>query len=260
MDVLTNFRQRLTQNWERWSSAQRSFFVGSICVIAAFAVGLGYWFTQPAYVRLASDLTPVKAAEITTALESANIDYELSLMGSSIMVSRDDLARARGVLANTFADELDTGSGGFGDFGVRSDGDERTRMLEIRIANTLTQINSIHSATVIIGRPDPSPWLDRQNPVTASVFITPRPGHEINSRDAAAIVDIVSRGVDGLDPANISVVDSNGRRLNALSELHGDIGIQQDYNESHREYSGGKGGEPSASTTWPRQRRRHGDR
>ncbi len=228
MDVLTNFRQRLTQNWERWSSAQRSFFVGSICVIAAFAVGLGYWFTQPAYVRLASDLTPVKAAEITTALESANIDYELSLMGSSIMVSRDDLARARGVLANAMPENLDSGNSGIGGWNMSPDGDDRTRSLEIRIANTLTQIRSIHSATVNIGRPDPSPWVPHQGQTTASVLISARPGHEITPKDAAAIVDIVSRGVDNLNPANISVVDSNGRRLNVSSELHGDIGMQQD--------------------------------
>lgn len=229
MDVLTNFRQRLTQNWESWSSAQRSFFVGSICVIAAFVAGLGYWFTQPAYVRLASDLTPVSAAEITTALESANIDYELSLMGSSVMVSRDDLARARGVLANTMADNLDSGSSGMGSFGMRSDGDDQTRTLEIRIANTLTQISAIHSATVNIGRPDPSPWIRDNVQTTASVLVTARPGHEITSKDAAAIVDIVARGVNNLEPANISVVDSNGRRLNTSGDLHGDIGVQQDY-------------------------------
>src|SRR5690606_12124156 len=141
-----------------------------------------------------------------------------SLMGSSVMVSRDDLARARGIIAETGAESAVAADSGMGGFGMRSDGDDRTRALESRIAATLTQIQSVQAATVNIGRPEPSPFIGGQHPTAASVLITARPGHEITPKDAAAIVDVVSRGVDGLDPANISVVDSRGRRLNNFGE------------------------------------------
>ncbi len=232
MDVLTRLRQRFTTAWGQWSGAQRAFAVGALCVVAAFLAGLTYWFTQPAYMRLASDLTPAEAAEITTALESAGVAYELSLMGSSIMVSRDDLARARGVVDGAIGEGASAEMSTFGGFGMREDGDDRTRALESRIATTLAQLGPVESAIVNIGRPDPSPWIADQKPTTASVLVTPRANMEITPKDAAAIVDIVSRSVDGLDPANVSVVDSDGRRLNMSGDSIGEIGYQQDH--THR--------------------------
>ncbi|MCP4857381.1 MAG: flagellar M-ring protein FliF [Fuerstiella sp.] len=92
--------------------------------------------------------------------------------------------------------------------------DGRRRQLEKRIERSISQIRGIHSATVHISKPDPSPFVDEKTPTTASIIITPT-SSGITGTTAESIISLVSLAVEGLSPDSISLMDTNGRQFNA---------------------------------------------
>lgn len=87
------------------------------------------------------------------------------------------------------------------------------RALQSERARSVTQIEGIQSARVLIARPEPTPFVRDQRPPTASVLLRLKPGATLNRATAAGIVSLVARSVEGLKPENVTVVDSAGRLL-----------------------------------------------
>jgi flagellar M-ring protein FliF len=88
-----------------------------------------------------------------------------------------------------------------------------TRALQAELARSITQIEPVASARVIIARADPTPFVRDQRPTTASVVLKLKAGVALSRASAAGIVGLVARSVEGLRPENVTVVDSTGRQL-----------------------------------------------
>ena len=98
------------------------------------------------------------------------------------------------------------------------------------IANTLTRMSQIDSADVHIAKPEPSPFLKEERDATASVTLSIRRGSQFGPQQAMAVVETVSRSVEGLLPENVTVVDQNGR---VLSNPSGGANVV-DMNHTHK--------------------------
>src|SRR5690606_16990625 len=89
------------------------------------------------------------------------------------------------------------------------------RALEGELARTLEGMEEVEAARVHITRPRESLFTDKAERAKASVMLRVRQGHELSRERTEAIVALVSSAVEGLDPQDVSVMDTRGRILSA---------------------------------------------
>ena len=201
------------------------------CVLAVLATF--YWATQPDYVTLASDLSPATAAEVMSLLESRNVEYELSVSGSTVLVPRSSLAQGRVAIKDVIDPVVTESTMGFGGMpgSPTEENDQRTKMLQREIARTLEQLTGIRSATVHISRPPVSPFVSERQPVTASVMLDLVPGEPWSGGTAQSVLMLVARSVEGLRPEDITLMDTRGRMFASSSGMTGHMSSQFEHQQ-----------------------------
>jgi len=237
MEALTQFYNTMMQRWRGFSSARRlGIVVGGIALLIALGI-LGYFApTSTTYRILYAELPLDQVSAVTAKLTTENIAFKLENGGVTVMVPEDRLAPARVALAAVGIPS--TGGKGFEGF------DETSltatpftlnvnyqRALQTELARSITTIDGIASARVLIARPDSTPFIRDQKATTASVVLKLKPGSNLDRKNAVSIVNLVARSVEGLKPENVTVVDSFGRML---SDLH--AGQRNDMPAAQMEY------------------------
>ncbi|MFO7848420.1 MAG: flagellar basal-body MS-ring/collar protein FliF [Spirochaetia bacterium] len=102
---------------------------------------------------------------------------------------------------------------------------ERNVKLRQAITKNLEQhikaIEEIDSAQVTLVLPEDKLFEEDQNPVTASVILTPAPGSDIteNRSKIEGIEKLVLRAVEGLSEDNLTISDQTGKVLNDFASL-----------------------------------------
>jgi flagellar M-ring protein FliF len=223
---MEQFRKMLAQMREFWTGlgfARRALLVvatvGAVAAVGAFA-----YLSGTNYVNVYRDLDIAEVGAMRTALTAQSIPNELSADGTAIKVPVERLAEARVALAS--AGLPSRGGSGFEKFDESSFlttpfalSVNYQRALQGELARSIQQLEPIHTARVIIARPEPNQYaLARDTKVTtASVTLKLKPGATMNRGSAAGIVSLVARSVEGLKPENVTVIDSAGR---VLSDPH----------------------------------------
>jgi len=87
------------------------------------------------------------------------------------------------------------------------------RGMEGELARTITSLNSVRSARVHLALPKASVFVRDGRKPSASVFVELIPGRRLQEDQSAAIVNLVASSVPELDPAEVTIVDQNGRML-----------------------------------------------
>lgn len=213
MSLLTTLMEQLRNLWNTWTNSQRALISVAATVCLVTVGGTMFWAMQPDYVVLASQLTPQRAAEIVGTLETEKITAELNFSGSAVSVARGDLGRARLALKDVWEPDFDASETGSTAFpgSPNEEADRRQRKLEARIARSIALIRGVRSATVHISQPDPSPFAMEKVPPTASIIVDASGPGSLTPAVAQSVVSLVSRAVEGLLPANVSLMDTDGR-------------------------------------------------
>lgn len=225
MDSLQRLGEQLLATWRRWSISQRVFVAGGIAVCLAAVAGVGVWASRPEFVMLADRLSPSESADVVSSLEAAGIEYSLNFAGSAVLVPRAALSRARLATRDVVAPQV-ADSSGWSDSLWSDPALHQTRLLrdqESRLARSIMQMRPVRAATVHISRPEKSPFLRERGTTKASVVIDLRPGLNFTAADAQSLVALLSHSVEGLDPQNVSIVDTEGRQLASAHGVDGDI-------------------------------------
>lgn len=230
MDTIKQFTGAARELWDRWTVSQRVLVVSAAVLSLVTVVGVGIWSTRPEMVILASRLPPDDATNAIAQLEASGIPYELSYSGSTISVARNDMNRARLAIRDIIGEasagtELDDSI--WADPNLQHARIQRQR--EERLARSITRFTSVREAVVHISTPEPTPFVRNQSPVTASVIIDLAPGASFSRGDAQAIVSLVSHGVEGLRPENVTLMDTSGRMLASKNSGDGSIDAQLEY-------------------------------
>jgi flagellar M-ring protein FliF len=89
------------------------------------------------------------------------------------------------------------------------------RALEGEVARTIQTLEAVQQARVHIVMPEPSLFVEEERPPTASVMIKVSPGRRLSDPEVQGIVHLVAAGVEGLDPAQVTVIDTSGRLLSS---------------------------------------------
>lgn len=213
---------KLMENWKvfwgQLGANQRvSLILTSIIIVVAMG-GLLLWAQKPQMRLLYGSVNPKDAAGIIEHLDGAGIPYEMRAGGSAIFVPADQVYQARMdvvsqglVKGDAVGFEIfDQSSFGVSDFIQRTN---FVRAVQGELARTITQLDGVRSARVMVVMPDNRLLLLNRNvETTASVFVDVG-GMQLADNAVKSIQSLVANAVEGLTTANVAVVDNQGNVL-----------------------------------------------
>ncbi len=215
--------------------------VGTATILVIIVVSLVF-ITSPHYTPLYSNLNTQDAASIAAYLKNQKIPYQIADDGSTIMVPDAQKYQVRLDLANN---NLPSGGNvvGFESFDQTHFGETETEekvryvaALQGELERTISQIDGVEGVRVHIVQPEDSLFVQDQKDATASVLLKLTPGYSLQDSQVLGITHLVANGVEGLKPANVTVVDTSGNILsdNVQDSDQGQmstdqIKIKQDY-------------------------------
>jgi flagellar M-ring protein FliF len=188
------------------------------------------WVSTPTYAVLYSGLDAKDAADVTTKLSTDGVSYKLTGNGSTIQVPVGSLDKERVALGASGLPKGGTGGWesldkeGLTTSSFRQQVDYQ-RALEGEIAKTLGSIDGVDGAQVHLVLPEERLFTDQQRNARASVVLTTR--RTLMNDQVQAIISTVSSAVPDLDPAAVSVTDSDGHLLSSHSGGGDDQSAQQ---------------------------------
>ena len=182
-------------------------------------LGVGFvtmflWANQVDYQVLFKGLSPEDAGSVIAELKKKNIPYQIQGNGTLLLVPKEHVHDLR----LTFAGEGMPKGGSVG-FELFDKNDFRTtnfvqelnyrRALEGELSRTINRFQEVQSSKVFIVLPKRSLFVEASKPASASVQLELR--SSLPPSRLAAIVHLVASAVEGLDPEQVTVVDTRGR-------------------------------------------------
>ena len=242
------FLQSLLDLWKQLGLNQRVSLVVAAVAVAGGLAGIVLWSQRPDYQLLYARLGEKDSAAVIGYLETQNIPHQVGAGGSSVQVPADKVYKIRMDLASK---GLPSGDGvGFeifdkGQFGL-SDFVQRTnylRAVQGELARTITQLQGVRSARVMIVQPENRLLLTEQGvKATASVFVDVG-GTRLEIDQVNAIRHLVANAVQGLAPDQVAVVDNRGHTLSEELKQDptlGNASSQMRYRQQVEDYFGKK--------------------
>lgn len=213
---MKDFLSSLLDLWKQLGINQRVSLGLAALVIAGISLGLVLWSQRSEYRLLFGGLSEKDTAAIVSQLQGQGIAYRLE--GGSVYVPADQVHRQRMDLAGK---GIPAGEGvGFeifdkGQFGL-SDFVQRTnylRALQGELARTISQLNGVAGARVMIVQPENRLLLTDQGvKSTASVFVELNRAR-LEDEAVNSIRHFVANAVQGLALDDVAVIDQKGRVL-----------------------------------------------
>jgi flagellar M-ring protein FliF len=227
-DWLKNFGSQLAALWQKWSLVQRLILIGiaaaaGVAVVVLFSVssssGMVPIIDSPVRDENARDaiVARVNQEGIRTQVSPANIimvPTEAEARKMRALLIREDLIPS-GIDPWALFDR---------DRWTITDFERNVnlqRAITQMVVNHIKALDEIDDAKVNIVQPERTLFTADQNPVTASVIITPRPGSDItaNRKKVEGIQKILKFAVEGLTDENIVIADMNGLVLNDFTGM-----------------------------------------
>ncbi len=187
--------------------------IGVAAALIALTMNLG----EPKAL-LYSNLDLKEAGSITTALDQAGVKYEVKGDGSTIMVSRDQVASTRLMLSSKGLPT--SGSVGYEIFDEANALGQtdfvqqlnRQRALEGELARTIQSLDGVTSARVHLVLPKRQLFEEEAEQPSAAVTIGVG-GRAPSADQVQAIQNLVSSAVPNLKPGRVTVVDQHAKTL-----------------------------------------------
>ena len=241
---MKSFLTSLLGLWKELGLNQRVSLVVAALAVVGGLTALTVWSNRPDYQLLFGRLSEKDAAAVVSSLQSQGIPYRISSGGGSVYVPAESVHRLRMDLATR---GLPSGEGvGFeifdkNQFGL-SDFIQRTnylRALQGELARTISQLDGVRSARVMIVQPENRLLLTEQGiKPSASVFLEIATSR-LDSEAVNSVRHLVANSVQGLAPDDVAVIDQKGRVLSAeLAEdpMLGNASSQIRYRQQVEDY------------------------
>lgn len=223
---MSAFISQITNTWRQLKLAQRVSVAVAATLTLALICALVYFSSQPEYGVLFSDLKPTDAQSIVEKLKADNVPYLLSNNGTTLSVPTNRITELR--LQTASSGIISGGHVGFNlfdktAFGATDFAQQVTyqRAIEGELASTLEGMDEVEAARVHITPARESVFTDKNEHAKASVMLRVRSGKELSSERTESIVNLVSSAVEGLDAADVSVMDTRGRVLSSSERSGG---------------------------------------
>lgn len=207
-------------------------------ILIGFFVVVGMRVTAPTMAPLFAELSLEDSNRVVRELETQGIPYELRGDGSTILIPKDQVTRARMNLA-----EAGLPRGGSVGYEIFDKSDtlgttsfvqnvNHLRALEGELARTIRSLDRVGAARVHLVIPERQLFQrDRQEP-SASIVLRVR--SQLEQQQVRAIRHLVASAVRGLKPERVSIVDEQGRLL--ADGVAGDAGAAPMIDERNAAY------------------------
>ncbi|GFO53354.1 flagellar M-ring protein [Geomonas sp. Red276] len=192
--------------------------LASLLAFAALIVVANKTDYRPLFSNLNSD----DAGEIVKKLKEQKVPYQISDDGKALLVPADKVYDLRLSLAS---DGLPQGGGvGFEIFDRKNFGMTEfvqklnyQRALQGELSRTISQLSGVESARVHLAIPEKSLFKDAEKPATASVVLKMRSNRTLRDSEVQGVIHLVASSIEGMDPDNVTVLDSRGKMLSTSS-------------------------------------------
>lgn len=220
---LAQLGRQLLAIWQQLGLNQRISLALTGLVVAGGLLGVGLWSSRTSYALLYGGLDESEAAKVVAALDESKIPYRAGV-GGSIHVPSDKVHQVRMQLAGKGIPRgegvgfeiFDKPNFGISDFVQRAN---YTRAIQGELARTISQLDAVEAARVMIVLPENRLLIGNQQKPTASVFVRVRGAAELSASAVNSIRLLVANSVEGLQVSSVSVVDNHG---NVLSDNQDD--------------------------------------
>jgi flagellar M-ring protein FliF len=221
--------ERLLSGFRALSPGRQVMLVLALSGLVA-ALAAGFLWTQESEMQvLFSHLSPEDAGTIVTKLKEQKIPYRVDGDGGTILVPTDRVHELRMQLASQSLPQgggvgfeiFDRATIGMTDFVQRLN---YRRALQGELGRTIAQLAEVERARVHLVVPDRSLFADQRERPRASVVLTLRRGKTLTTGQIQGIAHLVASSVEGLQPQEVTIVDSHGQ---VLSQPAGDLTAQQ---------------------------------
>ncbi|MDT7041920.1 flagellar basal-body MS-ring/collar protein FliF [Candidatus Nitronereus thalassa] len=206
------------ENFQRLTSIQRMGLLALLALgIAAIPV-LMLMGREPDMSVLFSNLEDGDVQAIAGRLEAQQVPYSMVGNGNTIMVPNDRVHELRIQMAGEGLPEasgvgfeiFDRSNLGVGEYAQKIN---FRRALQGELSRTIGQMPGVQRARVHLVIPERRLFTSDREPSRAAVVITPKRGGTLNESQVQGVVHLVASSVEGLDPAQVTVVDSRGQVL-----------------------------------------------
>ncbi|HMJ91373.1 MAG TPA: flagellar basal-body MS-ring/collar protein FliF [Candidatus Acidoferrum sp.] len=227
---LSKLGSQLAAIWKQLGAAQRlSVAIATLGLIGGLA-GLAFWSSRVEYSLLYGKLSDTESARVISALDEAKVPYKIGTGGSSISVPTAKVHVMRMQLAGKGIPRgdgvgfeiFDKPNFGISDFVQRAN---YVRAVQGELARTISQIDEIDSARVMIVVPENRLLVDKDKHPTASVFVRVRGNAQLQPQSINSIRFLVANAVEGLRANFVTVVDNMGNVLSENVENDSLVGI-----------------------------------
>jgi len=219
----SNYSSQITAVVKRLTLGQKIGIVVSMIASIAALVMLINWANKPTFGLLFSNLNPADASKIIDKLKQSSIEYQIGDDGKAILVPRDRVYELRLQMAGQGLPQtsvvgyeiFDKPSFGMTDFTQKVN---FKRALEGELEKTILQLEEIDGASVHIVIPEKALFESEQKKTTASVFLRLKDGARLNPGEIGGVQKLVASSIEGLDAADVTIVDSRGTLLSTKND------------------------------------------
>ena len=219
---------------------QKKFVVLFLVVSAIGGTALfSFVANRPDFGVLYANLEDSDSAQVVAKLQEEHIPYRLGVGGKVIEVPQDKIYELRLKMA---ADGISLGGVvGFELFDKDSWNMSRfaqeinyRRALEGELARTIMSVDEVERARIHLVLPDRSPFFGAEEArPKASVVLKMRGSGRMQPAQVKGIVHLVSGSIEGLQPDDVSVIDTEGNLLSGTNKQDESVTAISSY---HLEY------------------------
>jgi flagellar M-ring protein FliF len=226
-EFLTRLQRQLTEVWKNLEKSQKHrIYITSGILILVITIGI-IMLTRTTYVPLMIIDDPKDAAEIEKVLQEKNISYKHGDIGRILVDSKDKNKAEFAVASAGLTSSGMTFEDAWNLVNITSTESDKKHLWQNFKKNSLIaklkMFDNVKDADVDLTVPKDTMFFSGNDSDVAKAYVRIKPKGEITSEQVQGIVSVVASSVEGLDPKNVTVVDSNFNILN--SEMTGDIGI-----------------------------------
>ena len=201
-------------------SASRKMALGITGVaIFAFLIGIFMWASSQGYQPITSStLSAEDSGNIMRLLREKKIPFQVDPTGKSITVPPEYLNDLRMELSMQGMPQ-NSGSGyelfdkqSFGTTSFLNKVNQK-RALEGELMRSINTIKGVKRSRLHLAIPDKTAFVEDQKKPTASVVLDLESGVILNDKQVYGITHLVAAAIEGMDAANVTIVDSFGKEL-----------------------------------------------
>jgi len=216
--ALQAFINQAREFWQRLRPAQKlTIAVAVVGAIGILATVVAVSSSEPMAV-LFRDLDPKDAGAIVEKLKEQAVPYELGEGGTTIRVPESRVYELRLAMAreglpsnSTVGYEIfDRTNLGMSDFVQKLN---HKRALEGELQKTIASFDEVQKVRVMIALPEKALFEKDQKKPTASVLLHLKSGRSLSRLNIEGIQNLVASSVEGLSPADVTIVDQHGQVL-----------------------------------------------